>query len=80
MSDPGDGLWDLVDYPAEDFMAGGKVETDPVRLAQNSEALREGAKKLFDDGPNKGDMWFFELYHHLSDCAAALRKQAHTRG
>lgn len=52
-------------------MAGGKVETDPDKLAQSCEQFREGAKKYYEE--SKGDMWFFELYHHLNDCAAALR-------
>lgn len=30
--------------------------------------------KLYESGPNEGVMWFFELYHHLTDCAAALRR------
>lgn len=51
-------------------MAGGIKETDPERLAKQCENLREGAKKIYDEG---GDMWFFELYHHLTDCADALR-------
>lgn len=57
-------------------MAGGKVETDPVVLAEHCERFMEGTKKLYDNAPNEGDMWFFELYHHLNDCAAALRKRA----
>lgn len=52
-------------------MAGGEVETDPEKLAEHCENLMEGAKKLFDE---RGDMWFFELFHHLNDCAAALRR------
>jgi hypothetical protein len=43
-------------------------------LARRCESLMQGAKKLYDSGPNQGDMWFFELYHHLDDCAAALRR------
>ena len=53
-------------------MAGGTVETDPIKLAAHCENFKNGAKKLFEDGPNEGNMWFFELYHHLTDCAAAL--------
>ena len=55
-------------------MAGGIVETDPEKIAKTCEALQQGAKKLYESGPNKGDMWFFELYHHLTDCAVSLRK------
>jgi hypothetical protein len=58
-------------------MAGGKIETDPVELAAACKRFAEGAKKLYNSGPNDGDMWFFELFHHLNDCAAAL-KFAHT--
>jgi hypothetical protein len=58
-------------------MAGGVVETDPEKLAQYCECFMEGTKKQFDGpGPNDGDMWFFELYHHLHDCANALRRHA----
>lgn len=57
-------------------MAGGIVETDPEKLANTCENFQKGAKQLFEVGPNKGDMWFFELYHHLTDCANALRKVA----
>ena len=55
-------------------MAGGVKETNPEKLAHYCDSMREGAKKLFESGPNKGDMWFFELYHHLGDCAELLRK------
>lgn len=55
-------------------MAGGVVETDPKKLAKICENFQAGAKKLYENGPNKGDMWFFELYHHLTDCSAALRR------
>lgn len=54
-------------------MAGGVHETDPGKLASRCESLQQGTKKLFEAGPNQGDMWFFELYHHLEDCAKALR-------
>lgn len=50
-----------------------EIETDPEKLAKNCESLMDGAKKLYDQST---DMWFFELYHHLNDCAAALRKSA----
>lgn len=53
-------------------MAGGNIETDLERLAKTCENFQVGIKKLYDDGP--GDMWLFELYHHLTDCADALRK------
>lgn len=58
------------------MMAGGVAEIDPEKLARHCEAFRDGAKKLYDEGG--GDMWFFELYHHLTDCADAFRKIAHT--
>jgi hypothetical protein len=53
-------------------MAGGVKVTDPEKLAAHCESFMRGAKRLFDRGPNQGDMWFFELYHHLNDCRAAL--------
>lgn len=56
-------------------MAGGVIELDPERLAKSCEAFQQGAKALYDKGPNAGDMWFFELYHHLTDCARALRRE-----
>lgn len=48
-------------------------ESDSEELAKRCIRFMEGTKRLYD-GPMKGDMWMFELYHHLSDCAAALRK------
>lgn len=51
-------------------------ETDLTKLAERSERFKTGAKKRYDDGPDKGDMWLFELYHHLTDCAAALHARA----
>lgn len=75
MSDPGDELWDLDDYPTEDFMAGGKKETDPEVLAKHCELFAQGAKRKYDAEAG-GDMWLFELFHHMNDCAEALRKQA----
>lgn len=38
-------------------------------LARRSWLFMEGARRLYD---HKGDMWFFELWHHLSDCYEAL--------
>lgn len=58
-------------------MAGGKVETDPKILAENCELFARGTKRKYD-ADDRGDMWLFELYHHLNDCAAALRKAALT--
>lgn len=58
-------------------MPGGIKETDPEKLAHTCEQFMKGAKRLFDGErlrEVKGDMWFFELYHHLNDCADALRK------
>lgn len=61
-------------------MAGGVKETDPERLAESCENFMKGTKRLYDgDGrfgsTMKGDMWLFELFHHLNDCAAALRAE-----
>ncbi len=53
-------------------MAGGVVETDLLKLAEHCENFQKGTMKLYHE---KGDMWFFELYHHLTDCATALRKE-----
>jgi hypothetical protein len=55
-------------------MAGGIIERDPVKLAETCERFQDGTKRLFDKhgGPMYGDMWLFELYHHLADCRAAL--------
>lgn len=55
-------------------MAVGIVETDPEKLATACENFQKGVETLYKAGPNAGDMWFFELYHHLTDCAKALRK------
>lgn len=57
-------------------MAGGKTETDPIILARYCDSFKNGTKELFDKGPMEGDMWLFELYHHLTDCAAVLRARA----
>lgn len=61
-------------------MAGGIVETNPKQLALNCDHFKDGAKKLYESEPNKGDMWFFELYHHLTDCADALRRMSSMSG
>ena len=55
-------------------MAGGIVETDPKKLVRSCQNFKSGIMMLYEDGPMKGDMWLFELYHHLTDCAAALRR------
>lgn len=55
-------------------MAGGIVETDPAKLAAHCENFRNGVERLYQHGPMKDDMWLFELYHHLTDCAAALSR------
>lgn len=51
-------------------MAGGVKITDQKVLAEHCKNFMLGAKKQYDEGP--GDMWLFELYHHLDDCANAL--------
>lgn len=64
-------------------MAGGVVETDPVKLAKYCRSFMQGAKRLYEGDrikATKGDMWFFELYHHLEDCATALEKSALSSG
>ena len=55
------------------MMAGGVRITDPIELARQCEQFKAGAKKLYEG--SDGDMWFFELFHHLEDCAAALREK-----
>jgi hypothetical protein len=53
------------------------TEDTPETLADRCENFMNGTKRLFDGerlSGTKGDMWFFELYHHLDACAAALRK------
>lgn len=62
-------------------MAGGIVETNPLKLAEYCDDFKKGTKRLYDGDRNgmkacKGDMWFFELYHLLDDCAKALRSSA----
>lgn len=57
-------------------MAGGIVETDKAKLAENCRSFMKGTKRFYDGGPTEGDMWFFELYHHLEDCADALTAPA----
>lgn len=58
-------------------MAGRIKETDPETLAARCESFMKGARRLYDGkrlSGCKGDMWFFELFHHLNDCANALRE------
>lgn len=58
-------------------MAGGVKVTDPEKLARQCESFMLGTQRLYDGErikAMKGDMWLFELYHHLNDCAVALRK------
>lgn len=57
-------------------MAGGIVENDPKILAKHCEMFKLGAKRKYDKGLMVGDMWLFELYHHMEDCAVALRAYA----
>ena len=56
-------------------MAGGIKETDPEKLAAYCENFMKGAQRIYEGDAvrTKGDMWFFELHHHLQDCADALR-------
>lgn len=56
-------------------MAGGKIETDPAVLAHHCDNFMNGTKRKYE-AEGRGDMWLFELYHHLSDCASALRRVA----
>ena len=42
------------------------------QLIRRCESFMEGTKKLYET--SGGDMWFFELFHHLDDCRAALAK------
>lgn len=55
-------------------MAGGITETDKAKLARHCDNFAGGAKKLYEAQGDRADMWLFELYHHLHDCAAALRR------
>ena len=51
---------------------------DHIRLAERCLLFMNGTKRLYDGKINpamRGDMWLFELYHHLNDCAAALRRR-----
>lgn len=38
-----------------------------AEMYRKAAAFQEGAKRLYEKEPNKGDMWFFELYHFLTD-------------
>ena len=53
-------------------MAGGVKITDAAELARHCDHFKIAAKSLYKS--SGGDMWFFELFHHLDDCADALRK------
>lgn len=60
-------------------MAGGVKETDPIKLAAHCENFMKVTKRLYDGKrlrSMKGDMWLYELYYHLQDCADALRVAA----
>ncbi len=46
-------------------------------LLERNAHLMEGVKKYYEE--SDGDMWFFELYHHLNDFAAALKERAPER-
>lgn len=39
-------------------------------LARRSALFAAGARRLYEEGNMKGDMWLFELWHHLNDVAA----------
>ena len=47
---------------------------DLEKLAARCESFAVGTKRMYErEGERKGDMWFFELWHHLNDCTKALR-------
>lgn len=49
----------------------------PEQIIKDLGHLKKGAKKLFQkEGPNQGDMWFFELYHALDEAADMLAAQS----
>lgn len=48
--------------------------TDPKELIKHCELFKSGAKRMYDGQGDKADMWLFELYHHLDDCAKALNE------
>jgi len=46
-----------------------------TNLAKRCRSFMKGTKRMYDGERSshlKGDMWFFELYHHLNDCAIAF--------
>lgn len=64
-------------------MAGGIKETDPEKLAKHCGHFMHAVKKLYDGDSEisglNGEMWLFELYHHLQDCSEALRSHQQSR-
>ena len=53
----------------------GTSITDLSELAKHCDLFKKGAKKMYDAQGERADMWLFELYHHLDDCAAAFRRK-----
>ena len=41
-------------------------------IVKKLRALMDGAKKLYNEPPNDGDMWFFELFHALDEAATLI--------
>lgn len=51
-------------------------ENERELLVKRCESFMTGAKRFYDGEKtivHPGDMWFFELYHHLNNCAIALK-------
>jgi hypothetical protein len=57
----------------EGALDASQTSPDTETLNQRALQFRLGVRRLFEeDGPNKGDMWFFELWHFLGDVQDAL--------